>query len=130
MKTVRNRCNVLFKVSDSNQILMSHSTMDSYIALQRVFKYIQFGSRTKITYSSYPGCVSSTDDFFIINGHLVVTETTLDFGLDSEQQKNMLDTGYHYIPEYYKVTASNHLAKSAKEWTEYMNTMKSAIYYS
>jgi len=26
----------------------------------------------------------------------------------------MLDDSYHYIPEYYKVTASNHLAKSAK----------------
>jgi len=31
----------------------------------------------KITYSSYPGCLSSTDDFFMVDGNLMVTETTL-----------------------------------------------------
>ena len=63
---------------------MSHSTWDSYWAMQRVFKYLSIGEQKKITYSSYPGCISSTDDFFIINGNLVVTETSLDFTLSSE----------------------------------------------
>lgn len=89
MKTVRNRCNVLFKINDDNKILMSHSTMDSYISLQRIFKYLQIGPSnspsTRISYSSYPGCISSTDDFFIINGHMVVTETTLDFALSESE---------------------------------------------
>ena len=89
MKTVRNRCNVLFKINEDNKILMSHSTMDNYSSLQRIFKYLQIGSdsaaSTKITYSSYPGCISSTDDFFIINGHIVVTETTLDFSLSESE---------------------------------------------
>lgn len=42
----------------------------------------------------------------------------------------MLSDDYHYIPEYYKIPASNHLAASAKHWTQLMNSMKSAIYYS
>lgn len=82
------RCNVLFKITKTNDIMMSHSTMDSYYAMERVFKYLQIkrADKTikKITYSSYPGCLSSTDDFFMIDGNLMVTETTLSGELTSD----------------------------------------------
>ena len=32
----------------------------------------------KISFSSYPGCLTSTDDFYIINGNLLVMETSLE----------------------------------------------------
>ncbi len=32
---------------------------------------------SEMTFSSYPGCLSSTDDFYITNNNLVITETTL-----------------------------------------------------
>ena len=31
----------------------------------------------KIVFSSYAGCISSTDEFYEVNGKLLVTETTL-----------------------------------------------------
>jgi len=31
---------VLFKITKTNDIMMSHSTMDSYYAMERVFKYL------------------------------------------------------------------------------------------
>ncbi len=75
--SMRGHCSVLFKKVDNN-MLMSHSTWDNYNAMQRIFKYLHVGAR-KITYSSYPGCISSTDDFFILHGNLMVTETSLHF---------------------------------------------------
>ena len=36
------------------------------------------GSTLTIQYSSYPGSVSSTDDFFQMSSGLVVMETTID----------------------------------------------------
>lgn len=129
------RCNVLFKITDSKDIVMSHSTMDSYYAMQRVFKYLEVkekdGLVKKITYSSYPGCLSSTDDFFMVDGNLMVTETTLSGELNNQQKKNVYEgSEYHYIPEFMKVMASNHLASSAYDWTQKMNVLKGAIYYS
>ena len=32
----------------------------------------------RISFSSYPGCLTSTDDFYIINGNLLVMETSLE----------------------------------------------------
>lgn len=81
---MRSHCSVLFKLVGTSDIVMSHSTWDSYWAMQRVFKYLEVGEHKKITYSSYPGCISSTDDFFILDGNLVVTETSLDFSLSAE----------------------------------------------
>jgi len=54
----------------------------------RIYKYYELGmlgdgeygglKNSKVTFSSYPGCLSSTDDWYIINGKYVVTETTLE----------------------------------------------------
>ena len=96
-KGMRSHCSVLFKLIGEKDLVMSHSTWDSYWAMQRVFKYLEIGDKNnnnnnnknnnnnnkRITYSSYPGCISSTDDFFILDGNLVVTETSLDFSLSS-----------------------------------------------
>ena len=61
-KTLRGRCTVLFKRIDDN-VVMSHVTMDSYKAMQRIFKYIKTPD-FEIQFSSYPVTLSSTDDFF------------------------------------------------------------------
>lgn len=50
--------------------------MDSYDAMQRIYKYIKTPNYS-IQYSSYPATISSTDDFFQINNHIIVTETSL-----------------------------------------------------
>ena len=61
----------------------------------------------EISYSSYPACISSTDDFFMVDRHMVVTETSLDFDLTKEQKDSIIQDRANYIPEFYKVMASN-----------------------
>lgn len=52
--------------------------MDNYTAMQRIYKYLKTLDR-EIAYSSYPCTISSTDDFFLIDKKLMVTETSLNF---------------------------------------------------
>lgn len=85
-KAMRSKCSVLFKRVGKSDIVMSHSTWDTYWAMQRVFKYLAIEGKKSITYSSYPGCISSTDDFFLVDGNMMVTETSLDFSLSPEDQ--------------------------------------------
>lgn len=104
---------------------MSHVTMDDYTAMQRIFKYIKTPN-LEYQYSSYPVTISSTDDFFLINRNLVVTETSLSYAhIDS---KALFES--NYIPEYYKVVASCRLSKSAEDWIKNMKLYKGGIYNS
>jgi len=74
---LRGRCTVLLK-KVGKKALLSHTTMDSYTAMQRIYKYLKTPS-LNLSFSSYPGTISSTDDFFLINNRLMVTETSLSF---------------------------------------------------
>lgn len=107
---------MLFKRVGKNDIVLSHSTWDSYWAMQRIFKYLQIGDKKKITYSSYPGCISSTDDFFMLDNNMVVTETSLTFSLSPEDTLHMFSSEYNYIPEYFKIMTANHLSSTALNW--------------
>lgn len=53
-----------------------------------------------MTYSSYPGVISSTDDFFILDNNLVVTETSLSVNLSNQDYQLLLSDKYNYVPEY------------------------------
>ena len=127
-RAMRSKCSVLFKRIGEKDIVLSHSTWDTYWAMQRVFKYLQVGKK-RITYSSYPGCISSTDDFFLIDGNLMVTETSLDFDLSPEDQQFMFSEGYDYIPEYFKIMAANHLATSSVSWVQHVQFKCSMTLY-
>lgn len=127
--SLRSRCSVLLK-RVKGEMLLSHSTWDSYWALQRVFKYLEVGEQKRITYSSYPGVISSTDDFFILDGNLVVTETSLSLHLTNLDFQHWLSPTYNYIPEYLQVMAANHLSWSGEDWVRLMGMYKSAVYYS
>jgi len=74
------RCSTIVKVLKDDDdkykdILISHSTWDGYSEMIRFFKHYEFeflGQNLampahKVTFSSYPGCISSTDDWFMID---------------------------------------------------------------
>lgn len=57
---------------------MGHSTWDDYSEMLRVYKHYDLGllgtatessglGVYQVTFSSYPGCLSSTDDWYTIN---------------------------------------------------------------
>jgi hypothetical protein len=43
----------------------------------------------------------------MVDRHMVVTETSLDFDLTKEQKDSIIEDKANYIPEFYKVMASN-----------------------
>lgn len=81
-----------------------------------------------MTFSSYPGCLSSTDDFFITNNNLVITETTIVL-IDISHYKQVKPSD-KYIPNYMRVLAASRFAKSAKEWCKMFGIWNSGTYSS
>ena len=87
-------CSVLLKLlrdSDGNieDFLAAHSTWDEYSEMIRIFKKYEFelgGEEAKslaikpndVTFSSYPGVMISTDDYYVTNKNLLVMETSLE----------------------------------------------------
>lgn len=83
-KMRKSRCSALVKVlPDTADVLVAHTSWEDYVEMMRVFKHYTFAFRhpaTKartVSFSSYPGMVSSTDDWYITDAGLLVTETTV-----------------------------------------------------
>lgn len=81
-----------------------------------------------MTFSSYPGCLSSTDDFFITNHNLVVTETTLEL-IDIRNYVNVKPSD-HYIPNFMRVLSASRFATSGREWCKIFAFSNSGTYSS
>lgn len=69
------RCSVLFKITDDfSDIYMGHNTWFLYSSMLRVYKtYVlplhnSASVATKMSFSSYPATLASTDDFYLIGG--------------------------------------------------------------
>jgi len=81
-----------------------------------------------MTFSSYPGCLSSTDDFYITNNNIVITETTLEV-IDINHYKHVKPSNT-YIPNYMRVLSASRFAKSALEWCKMFAVFNSGTYSS
>jgi hypothetical protein len=68
--------------------------------------------KSEIIFSSYPGAVSSTDDFYITDAKLVITETTLDI-VDADVYRKNISDEKTYIPSFMRILAATRTAKSA-----------------
>jgi len=60
--------------------------------------------------SSYPGCVSSTDDYYITDKKLMVTETTLEV-IDMNSYK-MVKSSRNFIPNFMRINAASLFSNS------------------
>jgi hypothetical protein len=67
--------------------------------------------RSEVTFSSYPGCLSSTDDFYLTDNKLLVTETTIEV-VDASKYEKVKDP-HQYIPNFMRIMAATRFAKSA-----------------
>lgn len=84
-----------------------------------------------MTFSSYPGCISSTDDWYNNKskyGHLIVTETTLE--VLNDQLYNYLISYDMYLPDFMRIVLSNRLAYDGKSWTFWMEYYNTGTYNS
>ncbi len=83
------------------------------------FKYSLFdeNKKSKIMLSSYPGTLTSTDDFYLLNNQINVLETTLEI-LDKDLYLNHSANAENHVPNYIRISVANRLANSGKEWAD------------
>eukprot|EP00927_Polykrikos_kofoidii_P059848 TRINITY_DN5496_c0_g2_i1.p1 TRINITY_DN5496_c0_g2~~TRINITY_DN5496_c0_g2_i1.p1 ORF type:complete len:685 (-),score=106.20 TRINITY_DN5496_c0_g2_i1:200-2254(-) len=127
------RCSALVRVTSGNRdLLVGHTTFSDYSEMTRIFKHydlpLQGVQSRRMTFSSYPGVVGSTDDYYIMDSGLVVTETTV--SMLSDESYDKLDDSVTNIPDFMRIMMANRLAVSGKDWAELMNSSSSGTYSS
>lgn len=127
----RSHCTVAVRfLPDMSDLLTAHTTWSSYTCMNRVFKAYTFpdpleqGKNLTIQLSSYPGSVSSTDDFFQVSSGLVVSETTNDVFnnslYDSVTPRSLLS--------WTRAVAACVLSRSGPRWADMFGWFNSGTY--
>lgn len=134
IKRKTGRCSALVRLGANNSDLyVGHATFSDFSEMLRVFKYYDFplkqggGART-VGFSSYPGAVSSTDDYYVTSNKMVVTETTISL-LTDEPYDHLDDTG-KAMPDFIRIMAATFAANSGEDWVESMTESASGLYGS
>ncbi|XP_034833984.1 putative phospholipase B-like 2 [Maniola hyperantus] len=130
-------CSGLIKLlPDLSNLYTSHVTWNSYQSMLRFQKMYVLNYKLspdseelipgrKMAFTSYPGFVQSTDDFYIISTGLVTAETTIG---------NSNRTLYEYIEpvgqimEYARAMVANRIASDGKQWVETFRLHNSGTY--
>jgi len=122
-------CSALVKLTtDNRDLIVGHTTWDDYSRMTRIYKYYNFHldgadtMATKIGFSSYPGLVSSTDNYYIMSSGLQVMDTSIEI-LNPFIWDKVEDFPMHpHIPNFVHLMVTNRLAKSGAHWTRLMAT--------
>jgi hypothetical protein len=127
------RCSALVRLARNNsELFVGHTTFSDYSEMNRIWKYYDMplrGAATrKMSFSSYPGVAGSTDDYYIMDTGLAVTETTVSMLTDAPFD-NLNDTKDE-IPDYMRIMLSNRLAHTAAEWVDLMKESATGTYNS
>jgi hypothetical protein len=123
-------CTGFVRLSDNNdELYFGHTTWESFSEMTRVWKVYDFplkgASMRKVSFSSYPGCVSSTDDYYLMDSGLAVTETTL--SIPKKQPDYSTSAA---VPDFIRIMAANRMSKSAEDWVENMDSSATGTYSS
>jgi len=122
-------CSAFIRVTAGDaDLLVGHTTWNDYSEMTRIFKYYNFPlpgagtASTLVAMSSYPGIITSTDDFYMMDSGLVVMDTTIEV-LDVSLFDKVQDfPAAPHIPNFVHIMASNRLAKTASHWAELFQT--------
>eukprot|EP00775_Hariotina_reticulata_P010288 gene10288-10447_t len=128
---MRGRCSVLIKVTpDLSDLLVAHTTWYTYTGMSRIFKHYNFqlnGQQWKsrlTSMSSYPGMISSMDDFYVLDSHLIVTETSNSV-LDAKLWSQVVPQA---ALSWQRVLAANWLSSSGQDWAHWIQQHNSGTY--
>eukprot|EP00927_Polykrikos_kofoidii_P086931 TRINITY_DN9883_c0_g1_i1.p1 TRINITY_DN9883_c0_g1~~TRINITY_DN9883_c0_g1_i1.p1 ORF type:complete len:706 (+),score=132.98 TRINITY_DN9883_c0_g1_i1:139-2118(+) len=116
-------CSAFVRLATANtDLLVGHTTWDDYSKMIRIFKYYTFpldGADTmasQIGFSSYPGAVSSTDDYYVMSSGLSVMETSLVVLNPDVWLQMPTFPSAPRVPNFVHVMVVNRLASSAVHW--------------
>jgi len=130
-------CSALVRVTaDNKDLLMGHTTWNDYSTMTRIFKYYNFHfdgaatMATKIAFSSYPGVITSTDNFYIMDSGLAVMDTSIEV-LDPFLWDKVEDfPTMPHIPNFVHLMATNRVAKNGAHWARLFQTQNTGTYTS
>lgn len=129
-------CSALIKVLPGYEdVFASHSSWYDYWAMNRIFKHYAFSLQdakenapppaTKVmTFSSYPGYLSSLDDFYIMDSGLLMLQTTN--GIYNKTLYELVTP--KALLAWHRVRLANWLASSGSQWAEYVAEYNSGTY--
>jgi len=115
-------CSALVRITEGfADLMVGHTTWDDYSRMLRVFKYYNFPlgpetMATSIAMPSYPGALSSNDDYYVMNSGLVLMDTSLPQLVINpyDDVKSGPVTGD--IPTWMHMMITNRLSKRAADW--------------
>lgn len=103
---------------DARDILAGHVTWTDYSEMTRIFKNYQLdigAPVSGIAMSSYPGCISSTDDFFIGSNGMTVLSTNLGVPTEGPEAHVGKNNG---LPSFLRAIVAMRLAMSPQQWAK------------
>jgi hypothetical protein len=115
-------CSALVKLT-ADDLFMGHDTWGDYSTMLRQYKTYAF--ETTVTMSSYPGSISSIDDWYMTSNRLAVQETTNGNYNDALYVKY---TKPQTVSECFRVMLACYLATTAPQWTTIFATLNSGTY--
>ena len=117
-------------------MFVAHTTWDSFSEMHRIFKvydisFTLFNKQKKshIMFSSYPGTITSTDDYYLINSKISVLETTIEI-LDRELYSLVDVSPKNHVPNYIRIFIANLMADSGKQWVDIFKRNNTGTYNS
>merc|ERR1719191_2460582 len=128
-RTLAGHCTGLVRLSqDKSELYFGHTTWEGFSEMTRIWKVYDFPlqdvTARRISFSSYPGCVSSTDDYYLMDSGLAVTETTLNI----PRQVHYQPTGT--MPDFMRIMVANRVTSSAQDWANSMTDSATGTYSS
>lgn len=126
------RCSALVRLAhDNSDIFVGHTTFSDFSEMNRIFKYYDFPlgvASRRMGFSSYPGVVGSTDDYYVMDSGLVVTETTV--SMMSDEAFDKLDDEGDSVPDFMRIMIASRLATTGQEWAGLMDKHATGTYNS
>lgn len=125
-------CSALYKVTgDMQDIYFGHVAWYNFNTMMRIFKHVTLnykatGTNAKtISFSSYPGMVSSFDDYYVTDSGFSVIETSvMVFNLTMYDGNIRPDLLLYWM----RTMVANRMATSAPHWTQLIQKHNSGTY--
>lgn len=125
----RSHCTVIVKAIDG-ELHVTHNMWTGYFQMLVVWKQYDFQLSdagivsSKIAFSSWPGLLSSEDDYYITGQGLLITETTNN--VYNYQLYDLISPSS--LVAWVRATTANYMATDAKSWHELFKKYNSGTY--
>ena len=112
----KSHCSAALSIApDLSDIFIGHATWCNYDSMLRIFKHynLQYTTPHVSSFSSYPGTISSIDDFYMLPTMSVLETTNAVLKLNVSAISPI-----GTVPTFIRAQVANTLATGGKDWTE------------